>query len=92
MAQPAKRICTKCLQSLPIEDFYSKGTRSDSRCKTCVKSVKKSKYVAKEQILRLDSLLKIFSLISEIEISAISRQIQRLDEEIKRCQQLPKAQ
>ena len=86
MAQQAIKTCTKCLQQLPLDDFYSKGNRVDSRCKSCVKSTKKSKYVAREKVLRLDSLYKIFELISELEISAINKQIQRLDEEIKRCQ------
>lgn len=66
-----------------VADFYSKGNRVDSRCKPCVKSTKKSKYVAKEQVLRVDSLFKIFELISELEVLTLHKEIQRLVEEIK---------
>jgi hypothetical protein len=87
MEHRVTKICTKCLAELSLDHYYSKGNRIDSRCKSCVKSTKKSKYVAKEQILRVDSLFKIFALISELEISILNNQIQRLDKEIERCQQ-----
>jgi hypothetical protein len=86
MERRVTKTCTKCLADLPIDDFYSKGNRVDSRCKPCVKSTKKSKYVAKEQVLRIDSLFKIFELISELEVLTLNKEIQRLDEEIKLCQ------
>ncbi len=86
MEQCAKKICTKCLVALPIDQFYSKGNRIDSRCKECVKSTKKTKYVSAEESLRVNSLFQFFELITEIEITVINQQIQRLDEEIKRCQ------
>lgn len=87
MAHRATRTCTKCLADKSIDDFYSKGNRTDSRCKECVKSTKKSKYVAQEQRMRIDSLYKFFELVTELEISALRRQTSRLDEEIKRCLQ-----
>lgn len=87
MEQRATKICTKCLAKLPLGNFYSKGNRVDSRCKPCVKSTKKSKYIAKEQILRVDSLFKVFELISDLEQLTLNQEIQRLDEVIKLCQQ-----
>ncbi len=88
MAQQVMKNCTKCLVDLPLDNFYSKGNRVDSRCKSCVKSTKKTKYVAKEQVLRIDGLCKIFELISELEISVLNKHIQQLNQEIKRCQQV----
>lgn len=86
MSRRATRTCTKCLVTKTIHAFYSKGSRIDSRCKECVKSIKKTKYVAQEQRMQTDSLFKFFELITELEVSALKIQTLRLDEEI-RCLQ-----
>lgn len=40
-----KKTCSKCKEVMPISEFYKKGTRVDSSCKTCQKEKKKAKYV-----------------------------------------------
>ena len=87
MTQTEKRKCTKCLQDLSVDSFYSKGNRIDSRCKECVKSTKKTKYVSSEMSMRVTALYQFFELITEIELSVLSQQIKKLDEEIKLCSQ-----
>lgn len=87
MTQVTKRTCTKCLQALSVDSFYSKGNRIDSRCKECVKSTKKTKYVSSEMSMRVTALYQFFELITEIELSVIGQQIKKLDEEIKLCSQ-----
>lgn len=35
------KICTHCNQSKPLSEFYSKGGRTDSRCRPCTLGIKK---------------------------------------------------
>jgi hypothetical protein len=78
--------CTKCLASLPLTEFYSKGNRTDARCKACVKSEKKTKYVSREIDLSTDRLMKIFDIVFGIEKKVMDHHISRLDEVILKCQ------
>ncbi len=87
MAQRAIRTCTKCLESFPLDNFYSKGKRTDSRCKACVKSTKKTKYVTQEQSMRIDSLYRFFELVTELEVDVLRQETLRLDREILKCQE-----
>lgn len=86
MSQLVTRKCTKCLETLPLDYFYSKGNRADSRCKECVKSTKKAKHVARSQDLQLNTLKEIFELVYKIESLLIEKHLGILNEEIKRCQ------
>lgn len=79
--------CTKCLAKLPITDFYSKGNRVDARCKACVKSDKRTKYVSREIELSVDRLLRVFDVIFALEMNIIAGQIAKLDEVIFKCQE-----
>ena len=40
------KACSTCGQAKPLNEFYSKGTRTDSACKACQKKKKQAKYVA----------------------------------------------
>lgn len=74
--------CTKCLVTLPLTEFYSKGNRMDARCKPCVKSEKKTKYVSREIELSTDRLMKVFDVVFAIEAKVLDHQVRRLDEVI----------
>ena len=78
--------CTKCLAKLSITEFYAKGNRTDARCKSCVKSDKRTKYVSREIELSVDRLLKVFDVVFAIEAKVIDEHICKLDEVIFRCQ------
>lgn len=52
-----QRTCKKCEQQLPINSFYQKGRRFDSRCKSCVSKQKKKQYANKNR--QQDARLKI---------------------------------
>ena len=78
--------CTKCLVTLPLTEFYSKGNRTDARCKPCVKSEKKTKYVSREIELSTDRLIKVFDIVFAIEKRVMDHQICRLEEVILKCQ------
>lgn len=80
--------CTKCLVTLPLTEFYSKGNRMDARCKPCVKSEKKTKYVSREIELSIDRLMKVFDVVFALEKKMMDNQISRLDEVILRCQRI----
>lgn len=86
MKHSETKQCTKCLQELELTNFYTKGNRIDSRCKECTKSIKKAKYVVREQALQLDSLFSFCELVSEIELSTLKNQIHKIDEVISKCQ------
>jgi hypothetical protein len=78
--------CTQCLASLPLEEFYSKGNRTDAKCKSCVKSLKRSKYVAKEDLMSIDRLKKILDIVFLAESRIISKQLLELDKVVLKCQ------
>lgn len=78
--------CTKCLAMQPLSEFYAKGNRVDARCKSCVKSIKRTKYVSRETQLSIDRLLKVFDVIFALETKILDNQISRLDEVISKCQ------
>ena len=80
--------CTKCLVTLPFTEFYSKGNRMDARCKPCVKSVKKTKYLSREIELSIDRLMKVFDVVFALEKKMMDDQISRLDEVILKCQRI----
>mgnify|MGYP003574888244 FL=1 len=40
-----EKCCSSCEKDLPLEAFYSKGNRYDSKCKICVRKTKKDKRV-----------------------------------------------
>ncbi len=54
----------------------------DARCKPCVKSDKKAKYVSREIELSIDRLMKVFDIVFAIEAKVLDHQISRLDEVI----------
>lgn len=78
--------CTKCLTMLSVDRFYSKGNRTDSICKDCAKSKKRSKYVSRNIELNYDRLKTIIDVVSSIEKKLIVAEIKKLDEVIERCQ------
>lgn len=77
-----KKTCSKCRDEKPIGEFYKKGTRVDSACKTCQKEKKKAKYVvAKNQDVAAG--LKSVIDITVFGLSArIRAEVEKLDEVI----------
>lgn len=86
MTHTNTRKCTKCLEELPLTAFYSKGNRTDSRCRECVKSTKRTKYVSANQELNFNTLMRFFALVHELEIIEINNTQKKLDEVIEQCQ------
>ena len=44
-----QKACSRCGRATPLEQFYSKGNRLDSRCKSCVKDVRRASYKRKRK-------------------------------------------
>jgi hypothetical protein len=80
-----EKLCTTCLQSLPLGRFYSKGNRSDSSCKECQKERKRTTYVAKKSEYNTDHLKRVFDLLLDFELQRTNRTNQRVQEVIDRC-------
>lgn len=86
MTQIQTKICSKCLVKKSKADYYSKGNRIDSRCKECVKSIKKTKYISKQEQFNFSSLMDFFKLVHTIEIQQLNRANSKLQEVISKCQ------
>lgn len=41
------KVCARCRHDLSLKEFHRKGSRHDSRCKSCVSVIKKNKYSKK---------------------------------------------
>ena len=46
------RTCTNCGKEKAISEFYTKGKRVDTKCKSCVKTQKKTRRVEKKKALK----------------------------------------
>lgn len=44
------KVCSMCLQDLPISNFHKNGTRFHSSCKSCTSQKKKAKYAEKKAL------------------------------------------
>ena len=69
------KICTECERSKPNSDFYKKGFRTDSQCKTCVLKRKavtrkqKLKALSKPAIQVIEHLVMTETLVDKVENS-----------------------
>lgn len=75
------RTCISCGIEKPLTEFYSKGARSDSSCKPCVRARKRSEYAAKHNTKELARLKQVVKII-------IGHKIQKLDEFIEQMKRL----
>jgi len=78
------RQCTKCLDILPLNQFYTKGKRTDSSCKKCKRKQTRTTYVSKKNPLNLTNLKEFVNLIYEIELSRLRKIENELNEIIRR--------
>jgi hypothetical protein len=82
---PSKSCC-RCGQTKPVIDFYTKGSRTDSACKSCVKA-KKQKVRSKLAVgIHAERLQQIADLIEPYEMSKLDGYYTRLREITERCE------
>ena len=74
-----QKQCTKCKRVLNTSDFYKKGNRLDSICKSCIKEKRKTKYVSRKQIDEKHRLLSFFDLIFEQEHLVLNQLEKNID-------------
>ncbi len=67
-----KKSCTTCLQSLPASEFYSKGKRQDTVCKSCKRNKSRATYLRSKKSTNLSSLKRFIDLMMDIEIRKLS--------------------
>lgn len=79
-----KKQCSKCLDDLPLDSFYSKGIRLDSVCKKCKKEKSRTSYLARKKQDDLKNLSSFANLICELELIKTERMIKQLDQIIGR--------
>ena len=78
------RRCTSCLSDFPWINFYSKGDRLDSICKSCSRKKGRLRYQtskARNARKRLDAFV---SLMLDLELEQLTEFDQKLDEIIER--------
>lgn len=73
------RKCTKCLATKPLTQFYSKGNRCSSECKSCKKSYKKAKYVAINSQNSFAGLKRLIELFTEFEKHSLDQKIKQFN-------------
>ena len=70
------KVCTKCKLHKGLGDFYTKGSRPDSKCKDCAKKMRIKRY-KKKKVKRSETgrLMKIrnVKLINKIENDPLKR-------------------
>jgi len=79
------RRCTSCLSDFPWINFYSKGDRLDSICKSCSRKKARSRYQttkARNARKRLDAFV---NLMLDLELEQLTEFDQKLDEIIERA-------
>lgn len=67
LSASGKKVCTTCLSTLPLSDFYSKGNRQDSCCKKCKKQKSKTTYLKKKKIPNIEGIKRFITLVVELE-------------------------
>ena len=85
----SSKICSVCAIEKPINDFYSKGSRTDSACKKCTREKKRTKYVADKNTDVAAGLTTILEITTHGLRKRIRSEIEKLDEVIL-CLQKPK--
>lgn len=78
--------CSKCLVEFSTTEFYSKGNRLDSWCKSCKKSERKSTYVSQKEVQAFDGLVQIGNIVYESEVNRLMEMNERLEKMIHKCQ------
>jgi hypothetical protein len=81
------RKCTKCLDKFEPSQFYSKGNRLDSICKSCKKAKRRSTYVVKQAQSNFAKIIKILDVIYEREFHFLEEQLKKLSKIWNRSQQ-----
>lgn len=71
--EASEKCCTTCLVTKKVTEFYSKGKRTDSICKSCIKKKRKTKYVTIQKASDFNRILNLFDLIFECENSALTK-------------------
>jgi len=66
-----KKKCTKCLAVKPTTSFYRHRNATESRCKDCKKSIKKSKYISAKRHSLLEILTNSIDVITESNLSEL---------------------
>ncbi len=70
------RDCTKCLVAKNIDEFYSKGSRIDSWCKSCKKTKRRASYIVGKNSLNKAELKRLKSFVRELitqELSSLNK-------------------
>ena len=78
--------CSTCLEALPISEFYSKGNRTDSSCKRCVRQKKRSTYLEQKDKYNLDHVRRAVDILLDWELEKLKEYNRNLKEAIEQCQ------
>jgi hypothetical protein len=63
----SEKECSECKITKDISDFYKKGNRFDTTCKSCIKSKRKTKYVSTQKLGDFNRISSFVELIYECE-------------------------
>ncbi len=82
-----KKVCSKCQREKPLSEFYRKGDRPDSICKSCKKEYRKTAY-ANNKFGKVNSnlLAKMATIVYPAEINRLKKYNRRLTELVEQCQ------
>lgn len=79
--------CSTCLGKFQLSNFYSKGNRRDSRCKTCSRGKKRATYLQQKDKYNVDHVRRVFDILLEHKIEQMKQFNLKLKEVIEKCQQ-----
>ena len=79
MSKPSNRRCTKCLVIKRIDDFYRKRNQWDTICKECKCAARRAKYVSREKVNEMETLIKFFDIMFDIEMKALKNLEKKCD-------------
>lgn len=78
--------CVTCLQEFLLTEFYSKGSRLDSSCKSCKKKSRRASYSSSKNIASFEHLKKICDIVFDSEYARLNELEKRLDKVMLKCQ------
>gem|GEM_PF-2822538 len=86
------KACSRCSLEKPLAEFYTKGTRRDSACKSCIKLTKRCVHAQRLRAMspEAERLGEVAHLIARWELSRLEHyhaQIRKILQRVEQAQQ-----
>lgn len=80
------KICSRCGESKPASEFYTKGTRVDAACKACIRASKRKASGTKIAGVNAERLQNVVAIVERYELTKLNEYQTRIREIIERCE------